>query len=107
MKPVKFKHQSIVFAENQPEYQPLPALRLDGPEGNVISCWKLSFKERIRVLFFGRVWLNLMSFNQPLTPSRLATDRKEMFSHTDDNLPIYNKLKRYLKSNLSTKNAIT
>ena len=39
MKPVEFKHQNVVFAKDQPEYQPLPALRLDTPEGEVISCW--------------------------------------------------------------------
>lgn len=26
MKPVKFKHQNMIFAENQPEYQQLPAV---------------------------------------------------------------------------------
>ena len=55
MKPVEFEHQNIVFAKDQPEYQPLPALRIDSPEGEVISCWKMSFKERMKVLFFGRV----------------------------------------------------
>ena len=33
MKPVEFKHQNIVFAKDQPEYQPLPALRIDSPTG--------------------------------------------------------------------------
>jgi len=28
MKPVEFEHQNIVFAKDQPEYQPLPALRI-------------------------------------------------------------------------------
>ena len=31
MKPVEFKHQNVVFAKDQPEYQPLPALRIDSP----------------------------------------------------------------------------
>ena len=71
MKPVEFKHQNVVFAKDQPEYQPLPALKLDSPEGEVISCWRMSFKERIKVLFTGKVWVSLMSFNKPLTPSFL------------------------------------
>jgi hypothetical protein len=54
MKPVEFKQQNVVFAKDQPEYQPLPALRLNTPEGEVISCWRLSFKERLHVLIFGR-----------------------------------------------------
>ena len=93
MKPVEFKHQNIVFAKDQPEYQPLPALRIDSPEGEVVSCWKLSFKERIKIVFTGRVWLSLMSFNKPLTPSYLAVNRKEVYSHPDDNITLISKLK--------------
>jgi hypothetical protein len=86
MKAVKFKHQNIIFAEDQPEYEPLPALILDTPEAEVISCWRLSLKERFQVLIFGRVWLSLMSFKKPLTPSFLATRRKEVFSLPEDKL---------------------
>jgi hypothetical protein len=85
MKPVEFKHQNTVFAKDQPEYQPLPALKIDGPEGHVVSCWKMSFRERIKVLITGKVWLSLMSFNHPLTPSYLAVDRKEVYSVPEDN----------------------
>ena len=94
MKPVEFKHQNIVFAKDQPEYQPLPALRIDSPEGEVVSCWRLSLKERLKVLVFGRVWMSLMSFNKPLTPSYLAVDRKDVFSHPDDAVKWW---KKYLK----------
>lgn len=79
MKAVRFKHQNIVFAENQPEYQQLPALKIDGPEGLVVSCWQMSFKDRMKVLFTGKVWLSLMSFNKPLTPSFMSVDRKEHY----------------------------
>lgn len=84
MKPVEFEHQNIVFAKDQPEYQPLPALRIDSPQGEVISCWKMNFKERIKVLFFGRVWVSLMSFNKPLTPSYISVNRKDVYSRPDD-----------------------
>ena len=36
-------------AKDKPGYQPLPALKIDSPEGEVISCWKMSFKERLKV----------------------------------------------------------
>lgn len=94
MKPVEFKHQNIVFAKDQPEYQPLPALRIDSPNGEVVSCWKLTFKERIKIIFTGRVWLSLMSFNKPLTPSYLAVNRKEVYSHPDDEKTLLSKLKQ-------------
>jgi len=102
MKPVEFKHQNIVFAEGQPEYESLPALLIDSPQGEVISCWKMSFKERVKVLFFGRVWVSLMSFNKPLTPSYISVNRKEVYSHPDDlvrwdKLFLKNFRKRFLK----------
>lgn len=84
MKATEFKHQNVVFAKDQPEYKPLPALRIDSQQGEVISCWKMSFKERIKVLFTGKVWLSLMSFNKPLTPSYMSVNRKDVYSHPDD-----------------------
>lgn len=95
MKPVEFKHQNIVFAKDQPEYQPLPALKIDSPTGEVISCWKLSFKERVKIIFTGRVWLSLMSFNKPLTPSFMAVNRKEIYSHTDDEKTVLKQVKKF------------
>lgn len=84
MKPVNFEHQNVVFAKDQPDYQSLPALKLDTPEGEVISCWGLSFKERIKVLFTGKIWVSLMTFNNPLTPSYLSVNRKDVYYHPDD-----------------------
>ena len=76
MKPTEFKEQNCVYAENQDEYGNLPAFKTD--EGIIISCWKLTFKERLGVLFRGRVWLALWSFNKPLTPSFMTTDKSEL-----------------------------
>ena len=86
MKPIQFKHQTTIFAENQPEYIPIPTLKIDSPNGEVISCWSLSFKERIRVLIFGEVWMSLSTFNKPLTPSMLSTNRKDLYFHPEDNI---------------------
>lgn len=94
MKPVEFKHQNIVFAKDQPEYQPLPALKIDSSMGEVVSCWKLSFWERIRVLFLGRVWMSLASFNRPLTPSFLAVNRKQVYSHPEDSIKWWKRIFR-------------
>ena len=97
MKPTEFKHQNIIFAKDQPEYTPLPALRLDSKNGEVISCWKMSLKERLIVLFTGRVWLSLLSFNKPLTPSFMAVKRKEVYHHPDDAKSLVNKVKKIFK----------
>jgi len=85
MKPIKFKECNSEFAKDQPEYRTLPAFRNNTPQGEVITCWKLSFKERLRVLFFGCVWLNLLTFNKPLTPSFMTTNKFDIFNKPKHN----------------------
>ena len=78
MKPIKFPEHNVVYAENQPEYIPLPAFKSDTTNGEVISCWKLSFKERIRILFKGELWISMMTFNKPLTPMVPTTKKSDV-----------------------------
>jgi hypothetical protein len=78
MKPIEFKEQNTVFGEGQKEYLPLPAYLDDGPYGHVVSCWKLSIKERFLVLLYGRVWLSQMCFHKPLQPQLVAADKHEL-----------------------------
>ena len=78
MKPIKFKEQNCTYAENQPEYLPLPAFKSDEPGGQVTSCWSLSFSERVRVLFTGKIWVSLMMFNKPLTPTFFTTKKSDV-----------------------------
>ncbi len=80
MEPIKFKEQNCTYAENQPEYLTLPAFKADGPEGLVISCWKLSLIERLRILFKGKLWVMLMTFKKPLTPSYFTTKKSDVLS---------------------------
>ena len=74
MKPVKFKEANMTYAENQPEYLPLPVHKTK--EGEVISCWKLSLMERLRVLFAGNVWLSSL---KPLQPQFITVKKSDMF----------------------------
>ena len=79
MKPKKFKEVNIEFAKDQPEYETLPAFRSSEPNGEVITCWNLTFGERLRILFKGEIWLSLLTFNKPLTPSFMTTKRGDLF----------------------------
>lgn len=65
--------EETIFAENQPEYTPLPAIV--GDEGTVLCRWKCSWKDRLRVLFKGNVYVWIMTFNQPLQPIQLETPK--------------------------------
>jgi len=75
MKPVTFKESNIEFAKNQNEYLTLPVFKNPtDTTGEVISCWQLSFRERLKILFTGVIWLRLLTFNKPLQPQRLTVD---------------------------------
>ena len=78
MKPIKFKEQNITFAENQPQYMPLPAFKDSSNEGIVIFCEYLSLWERLRVLFTGKIWVRFLTFNKPLTPSAFTTKKSDV-----------------------------
>lgn len=80
MKPIEFPEQNIVFAKDQPEYVPLPAFKFPGEKGEVISCWKLSLRERFRILWTGKLWVELLTFNNPLTPSFFTTKKSEVLT---------------------------
>lgn len=74
MKLIAFPGHNVVFAKDQPEYLPLPAYKVnDDPQGRIVCCWKLDWKERLIVLFKGRIWHSILTFNQPLQPQLLDT----------------------------------
>jgi len=79
MKPIKFKEQNCVYGKDQSEYMPLPALKIQSENGEIISCWQMSLIERIYVLFTGKVWLSIMMFNKPLAPSFIAIKKSHVF----------------------------
>lgn len=62
MKPVKFKEANAELGKppsmTDDECGSLPVFK-DGKQ--CISLWKLSFKERLQVLFFGKIWLGVIS----------------------------------------------
>lgn len=72
MKPVEFKGQNVVFGEGQPEYQPLPALRM--PDGEVITCWEISDDELKLIQETKRIYLKQLTFNNPIQPVMLISD---------------------------------
>lgn len=77
MKPIEFEEQNVVFAKDQKEYQPLPALKFE--DGTVVTCWKLSWKEVIKLVFTRKVWHAMLTFNKPLQPTLLTVNKEELF----------------------------
>lgn len=74
LKPIKFKQHNKVVAENQQPYLPLPVYEDKMQGGRVFHCWKLSWKERIKILFTGELWINVLHFGKPLQPIKPMID---------------------------------
>lgn len=77
MKPIDFPESNRTYAEDQPEYLPLPVLKLDNPQGEVISCWELTEEEKESILKEGKIWLSCWTFNQPLQPLMLFAEKPQ------------------------------
>ncbi len=68
MKPVEFPWQNETLAKNQPPYKPLPVYIGPAPNSVMISCWRFSLWERIKVLWTGKLWLAQYTFEHRLQP---------------------------------------
>lgn len=53
--------------------------KAEGKNGMVILSIGLNFKERIRVLFLGRIWVAHMTYKKPLQPTSYTTRRLDLF----------------------------
>lgn len=76
MKATKFDEANVTYAENQEEYNDLPAHRSAG--GDVTSCWELSEEELAEINKTKKVWLTVKTFNHPLQPLRIQITKPEM-----------------------------
>jgi hypothetical protein len=72
MEPVEFPGHNVVFGKDQPNYRPLPALKL--PDGEVITFWKMSNEELDKIIANRGVYLKQLTFNQALQPVCLLAD---------------------------------
>jgi hypothetical protein len=70
MTPTQFPQANTNFTapESMPDCGDLPTFR---GSGQIISCWKMSWKERLKALITGKVWLGVAGSAQP--PVWLAT----------------------------------
>lgn len=72
----RYHDEEIVYAKNQHDYLPLPALPIGDPtRGIVLTRWTMSLRERIKVLFSGSVFVQIMTFRQPLQPIAVSVDQ--------------------------------
>lgn len=87
MQVVEFPEQTTTYAKDQPQYVPLPAHRFanDLGEGRIACCWKLTWRERLYVLWTGRVWQQVLTFNKPLQPQKMTVEKPAFANPTTGN----------------------
>ena len=72
---VKVSHYvEDVVAANQPQYTPLPVILGREPSGMVTSRWSLTWKERLKALFVGNIFVQVLTYRNPLQPMKLFVD---------------------------------
>jgi hypothetical protein len=67
----------VCYAKDQPQYLPLPAVKLE--DGSILTRWVLSEDEKRQILEQGYIYLEVLTFNRPLQPLRLSAEVPEGF----------------------------
>ncbi len=78
---IEFPEQTVIIAKDQPEYRPLPAHQHRDEYGTITFCWKLNWRDRIKVFMTGKLWHQVLTFNHAIQPQMLLTDKPEMKSN--------------------------
>ena len=89
MKPIEFAEQNIVFAKDQPEYEPLPA---HVSNQGVTTCWQLSEEDKKRILDNRPIWVRNLTFGGALQPIMITTDPEEVYLGEHDPRPYSHEL---------------
>lgn len=71
MKAIEFKQSNITLV-GKGKIKDLPAYRGDD---YIVSCWKMSLKEKLSALLFGKVWLIVKS-SKTQPPMKIHCERK-------------------------------
>lgn len=74
MKPIKFPGCNVTFAEDQPEYMPLPGfINKESSAGEFITVWQLEPEEIEEIKETGLIVVQQLTFHEKLTPILITT----------------------------------
>ena len=79
MEPIKFNEANTVYGKGHENlYEFFSALLFE--DGEVVTCLKLSFKDILRLIFTRKLWLCVATFNNPLQPLFISTNKRDIFT---------------------------
>lgn len=73
MTAVDFPGANLRLGEHQEEYQTLPAAVT--ADGIIVTCWRPTFWECVKLLWTRRVWLHTMTHFRPFQPVILSAHK--------------------------------
>lgn len=100
MEPIQFKECNVIYGKDQHEYRNLPALKLE-EHGTVVTCWRISWKERLRLLITGKMWIGIMTYNEPLMPLMASTKMSDIVVLEKTSMPWGIWLVKRIRKNVS------
>ena len=71
MKPIEFEEANVVWAKHQKGVLPLPAY---SDKKHTITKWRLTWRERFKILFTGTLWLLQRNFGHSLQAQKPTAD---------------------------------
>lgn len=86
MKAIKFRGSNVTITNQEGEK--VPAYIGNDSIATLVVGYKLSFKERIYILFFGKIWFSQATNNARIKVFRITVNKYEVLrkvkSNTDD-----------------------
>jgi hypothetical protein len=74
-----YEEHEVVYGKNQPQYMQLPTLAFSDEVGvGLITRWRLTWRERWRLLFRGDLFVHIRTFGNALQPILPTTDAPEI-----------------------------
>lgn len=93
MRPIEFPEMNSVYGKDSKRFLPLPAHTTGG--GHVITCWKPTIRERIHLLFTGKIYCSQLTDKKGLQPQYMTVRRLELFTYTGKDRPFAAKVQDF------------
>lgn len=73
----EFPEVNVRIAENQPQYETLPA-HFNKKEGSMTFCFQLNKEEIDEIQRTGCIWFKQLTFGKPMNPIAMAVTKDEL-----------------------------
>lgn len=94
MRPIEFPEMNSVYGKGSKRFAELPAHTTGG--GHVITCWKATPYERLRILFTGKIYCAQLTDKKGLQPQLLTVNRLGLFTYKGNNKPLEAKVMDFI-----------